>query len=376
MGKIGDITLNLLPLEQHPKNTGLTKQANLLDILTTFTTSSLVLSPVSGRTLEVQNISETPDSESTSIPIPRQIFIPAKQSPTKKVIYCYLYDGQRAFTLQNIADYTGIKYETVRKTFQRLSNKINLFLKTTIIQPEIDYIRVNPRQLFAWDKLSHAQKKITKDMILVFATGFFFILSAMRSELKDALLNVSLRFFLQYSKRQQQFNTFLPLFSADEAPLQLPELNQDIKTNTSTSTVDQDRLGTKENSFDISSIPGSKHKKRVAITGHLVDSLAESMIVCLLDRLHIDFQVGMYFYEHRMNLDFYLKDHDIYLEYWGVQNNSGYDQRRKEKEAKIKELGLQVLSIEADEVNNAPKLEKRLKKALRLESSEKLGIRD
>ena len=372
MGKIGDITLNLLPLEQHPKNTGLTKQANLLDILTTFTTSSLVLSPVSGRTLEVQNISETPDSESTSIPIPRKTFIPAKQSPTKKVIYCYLYDGQRAFTLQNIADYTGIKYETVRKTFQRLSNKINLFLKTTIIQPEIDYIRVNPRQLFAWDKLSHAQKKITKDMILVFATGFFFILSAMRSELKDAMLNVSLRFFLQYSKRQQQFNTFLPLLSVDEAPLQLPELNQDTKTSTSTSTVDQDRLGTKDNSSDISSIPGSKHKKRVAITGHLVDSLAESMIVCLLDRLHIDFQVGMYFYEQRMNLDFYLKDHDIYLEYWGIQNNSGYDQRRKEKEAKIKELGLQVLSIEADEVNDAPKLEKRLQLALGVASSEEL----
>lgn len=372
MGKIGDITLNLLPLEQHPKNTGLTKQANLLDILTTFTTSSLVLSPVSGRTLEVQNISETPDSESTSIPIPRQIFIPAKQSPTKKVIYCYLYDRQRTFTLQNIADYTGIKYETVRKTFQRLSNKINLFLKTTIIQPDLDYVRVNPRQLFAWDKLSHAQKKITKDMILVFATGFFFILSAMRSELKDAMLNVSLRFFLQYSKRQQQFNTFLPLLSSDEAPLQLPELNQDMKTSTSTSTVDQDRLGTKENSSDISSIPESKHKKRVAITGHLVDSLAESMIVCLLDRLHIDFQVGMYFYEHRMNLDFYLKDHDIYLEYWGVQNNSGYDQRRKEKEAKIKELGLRVLSIEADEVNNAPKLEKRLQLALGVASSEEL----
>ena len=242
-----------------------------------------------------------------------------------------------------------------------MSKKFNPLLKNTIIREELDYQRINPKILFAGDKLSRPEKKTTRDVVLIFDTGLLFILSAMRSKFKDALFNVSLRFLMQHLKRQQHFSKFLPNIQTGSYGDDHSSSAHDNSSQTHATEV--------KNIIAKQQTTMNKSRKKVAITGDLVDSLGESMIVSILDRLGIAFQVGMYFYDQRMNLDFYLKDHDIYVEFWGMENNPNYNQRRTQKEAKIKELGLEVISIESYEVNNAPKLEQRLKTLLNLEPS-------
>lgn len=101
--------------------------------------------------------------------------------------------------------------------------------------------------------------------------------------------------------------------------------------------------------------------KKVAITGDLVDSRGELIIVSILERLGVKFQVGVAFFHHKTNFDFYLKGRGIIIEYWGMENRPEYEENRRRKENVVKTLGLTLVSVESTEVDNVPMLLKRLK---------------
>lgn len=115
--------------------------------------------------------------------------------------------------------------------------------------------------------------------------------------------------------------------------------------------------------------------KKIAITGDLVDSRGELIIVSILERLGVKFQVGVAFFHHKTNFDFYLPGRGIIIEYWGMENKPEYEANRRRKENVVKTLGLQLVSIESTEVDNVPLLLKRLKSILlRTKSTINLGI--
>lgn len=109
--------------------------------------------------------------------------------------------------------------------------------------------------------------------------------------------------------------------------------------------------------------------KKVAITGDLVDSRGELIIVSILERLGVKFQVGAAFFHYKTNFDFYLKGRGIIIEYWGMENKPEYEANRRRKENVVKTLGLKLVSIESTEVDNVPMLLQRLKSVLLLTKS-------
>lgn len=115
--------------------------------------------------------------------------------------------------------------------------------------------------------------------------------------------------------------------------------------------------------------------KKIAITGDLVDSRGELIIVSILERLGVKFQVGVAFFHHKTNFDFYLKGRGMIIEYWGMENKPEYQANRRRKEQVVKMLGLQLVSVESTEVDNMPMLLKRLKSILlRTKSTINLAI--
>jgi len=99
------------------------------------------------------------------------------------------------------------------------------------------------------------------------------------------------------------------------------------------------------------------------VQGFSVRSKAERDIANLLDRLGI-----LCHYERPIPggggylCDFFLPQHDVYIEYWGLQGDAGYDNTRKVKTRVYNKNGLRLLELEpADEGH----LETRLKQELR-----------
>jgi hypothetical protein len=50
--------------------------------------------------------------------------------------------------------------------------------------------------------------------------------------------------------------------------------------------------------------------------------------------------------------DWYVPDHDIYVEYWGMTDDAGYRRTRERKIEEYKRLQLKLLSIERKDLDN------------------------
>lgn len=99
------------------------------------------------------------------------------------------------------------------------------------------------------------------------------------------------------------------------------------------------------------------------VQGFLVRSKAERDIANLLDRLKIQCHYERWIPNGGGYLcDFYLPQHDIYIEYWGLPGDARYEHSRKVKTRIYNNNGLRLLELEpADEKH----LEERLRQELR-----------
>ncbi len=99
------------------------------------------------------------------------------------------------------------------------------------------------------------------------------------------------------------------------------------------------------------------------VQGFLVRSKAEREIANLLDRFGVECHYERPIPHGRGFLcDFFLPQHDVYIEYWGLQGQAAYDTTRKAKTRVYSENGLRLLELEpADERD----LESRLTQELR-----------
>jgi hypothetical protein len=50
--------------------------------------------------------------------------------------------------------------------------------------------------------------------------------------------------------------------------------------------------------------------------------------------------------------DFYLPQHKVYIEYWGLEDNPNYAQRKREKEEIYKRHSMQLISVTDAEIKN------------------------
>ena len=98
--------------------------------------------------------------------------------------------------------------------------------------------------------------------------------------------------------------------------------------------------------------------------GVLVRSRAEQKIADTLTRMNIE-----YVYEFRINnmlCDFYLPEHKIFMEYWGLVDADGiegeqYRRKMKQKMARYQVMGVRFISIEQ---RNMGKIEKYLRQEI------------
>ena len=95
--------------------------------------------------------------------------------------------------------------------------------------------------------------------------------------------------------------------------------------------------------------------------GHFVRSKAELIIDNWLHRHRIVHEYERKIPGQYMICDFYLPDHDVYLEFWGG-GMPGYDERKSEKAKLYQELDLKLVSLEDADIGQ---LEYRLTRKLR-----------
>ncbi|MBP7278932.1 MAG: hypothetical protein KBA11_05940 [Sedimentibacter sp.] len=84
--------------------------------------------------------------------------------------------------------------------------------------------------------------------------------------------------------------------------------------------------------------------------GHYVRSRAEQIIDNFLYNKKIVHAVEKKIPGENLFCDFYLPLNDIYIEYWGLSRDNGYDERKRAKKRKYKERGLRLLEIEDNEI--------------------------
>jgi hypothetical protein len=87
--------------------------------------------------------------------------------------------------------------------------------------------------------------------------------------------------------------------------------------------------------------------------GHLVRSRGEQLIDNWLYNNNI-----MHCYEKRIPIeedvycDFYLKQGKVYIEYWGLEGENGYDRRKEIKIRYYRKYGLNLIEITNKDINN------------------------
>lgn len=232
-----------------------------------------------------------------------------------KPIEGYRYKGKRAVTLIDLDNYVEDRtYMGIYKAHKRAIDYFNL-----IFGIEFDEVPIE-----RFSKLESRFKKQDK-VIILYREALLSTLSCMNSDFARRLHIFLIRYFFdQEDKKQFYFN-----YEPQDLYL-LPQM-------------------------------GNKHYSK---NMDLVDSRGEQIIANILYELGVPYQIGVYFSEYGFNSDFVIKtEPQTIIEYWGMVTDD-YLITRKWKEEKYKELGWNLISIEPNEVENIPKLRKRLMKLL------------
>ncbi|MHA1793773.1 MAG: hypothetical protein ACTSVI_14110 [Promethearchaeota archaeon] len=111
--------------------------------------------------------------------------------------------------------------------------------------------------------------------------------------------------------------------------------------------------------------------------GHVVRSRGEAMIDNWLSKNRITHE-----YEHQIKLgdakikyDWYLPEHDVYIEYWGLMQNKKYVKRRKEKEKLYAVHDKKLISINNKDIEDInTRVKEKLMQFLSIEDFEKPRI--
>lgn len=111
--------------------------------------------------------------------------------------------------------------------------------------------------------------------------------------------------------------------------------------------------------------PGTRYgKPGVTRSGVKVRSRAEQRIANYFDSIGLRYQyekellAGALLKESISQPDFYLPDHDVYVEYWGLLDIKDADEREKYsrsmdyKLARYRELGIKLISLYPDDLKN------------------------
>lgn len=258
-----------------------------------------------------------------SATLKRILFIPKEISPTNINIYAYEYKDGYAFSLADIAKYTNKTSSLVTKAFRRITERKNEILGHSTLLENVGFINVEKELLSLSDKNPKGGRP---EKFLILEEGFPIMLGALRGETKDALFyayNSTFFKMLRTARKLKYVKHFI--LSADNPKLLTAPING----------------------------------KKIAISGHLVDSRGELIIASVLDSLGIEFQHGIYDFEDSVNFDFYIRNSypHKFIEYFGLDTRS-YKARRVFKEKVIRRLestGLvKFLIIEPKEVEDIP----------------------
>ena len=111
--------------------------------------------------------------------------------------------------------------------------------------------------------------------------------------------------------------------------------------------------------------PGKQYGKRAATrSGVKVRSQAEERIANYFDSIGLRFEyekellAGLFLKEAISQPDFYLPDHDVYVEYWGMLDikddldREKYSRSMNYKLARYRELGIKLISLYPDDLKN------------------------
>ena len=90
-----------------------------------------------------------------------------------------------------------------------------------------------------------------------------------------------------------------------------------------------------------------------ASDGHMVRSRAEAMIdAWFYENRIVHAYERLVRVEQKMYCDFYLPEYDLYIEYWGLENNSKYKARKEKKLDIYRQNELRLIEIKDEHINN------------------------
>lgn len=90
-----------------------------------------------------------------------------------------------------------------------------------------------------------------------------------------------------------------------------------------------------------------------ASDGHMVRSRGEAMIDAFFyEKRIVHAYERLVPVEQAMYCDFYLPDYDLYIEFWGMESNPKYSQRKEKKLEIYRQNGLKLLEVKDAHINN------------------------
>jgi len=267
-----------------------------------------------------------------------------------KKIYYYAINGEMCFTIKEFSKYLDMKYGSVWKAFQRKD-----------LELDKHFLEIKRSSFSSIDKLSIGKKGDRKLIFLTFL-GVWKLLPTFRGDVPQQLYDWfgETLYSMMKSNRLERGEFFL--------------------TNSSGKIVSQ-VLGDKQRSFvDEKGIQyASKGEMLIAKTlRQLRVKFQYNAPIYLTKRiikiLHTDqslldtlVEANWYNIPSYITADFLIRTKPrTVIEYWGMQNSSKYNAKRKIKELIYRELEIRLIDVEAHEDRNIPLLKKKLMKELKI----------
>lgn len=266
-----------------------------------------------------------------------------------KKIYYWAINGEMCFTFKDFALYLSMKFDSVRKAFQRqnlIEGKHYFRLSNTL----------PPR-----DKMSHGKKspKYNKgqfgtEIYLTFL-GIWKLLPTFRGDIPTAL----------YEWFGEKLYEHLKTYQLQKGQFFLSDQAGKI----------------------VEQILGDPNKNYIDCRGFRYTSKGELLIANILHGMNIPFQYNapidlpsklqsLLDGKFKCNWNYITSDFLIrsiprtVIEYWGIINDKKYDWKRTVKETCYLWLGIKLISIEAHEDQNAPELKKKLRNLLNIKGKD------
>lgn len=258
-------------------------------------------------------------------------------------IYYWAINGEMCFTFGDFALYLSMKFDSVRKAFQRQN----------LIEGK-HYFKLSSSISELRDKMSHKSKGRPTEIYLTFL-GVWKLLPTFRGDIPTAL----------YEWFGEKLYEHLKTYQLQKGQFFLSDQAGDI----------------------IEQILGDPDKNYIDCRGFRYTSKGELLIANILHGMNIPFQYNapidlpnelQSILNDKFNCNWKYITSDFLIrsipktiiEFWGILNDNYYNWKRMVKETCYTWLGIKLISIEAHEDQNAPELKKKLGNLLNIKGKD------